>query len=414
MNSSQLAALGLSLIRISVFTLYALAGVICWRKLFPRLSITARRLSGIFFVAQLVVIAMALRDQPPSLFEQWLWDVHDEGNVPSTLASTQLALAAGVALLTGWLARARPNWERLYFFALAIILFFVARDEYVSLHEHVDNWEKYYIALGIVVVAATLMVAARSSRSRRVWHICLLTGLALSAIGAIAFEANPLFCGRWDFLPLEGCLWAAHYEESLEFMGIWLVLVALLGQYSIFARPSHARLSFTLYVIPPLWIFLLLYNSFVPRLDLALRAEPANVQYESGAQLKGFRIDGAADGTAVWLYIAAQSRDVLGIGYSIQLVDQVTETEYARLRTKADMPVGFLIAPDYNHLYRQRLELAMPAQTQANSAYHVVLQLWREHDGDSLYEGIVASDLNRLDATKVVLGELTISAETRA
>ena len=142
MESSQLAALGLTLIRISVFFLYALVGAICSRKLFPRFSPISKQMASVMLAAQLLVIALALRDQPTSQFDHWLWNVHEEGNVPSTLASTQLALVAIVALLTAWLSKARPTAERLYLVAIGLIFIFLARDEYTSIHEHIENWGK--------------------------------------------------------------------------------------------------------------------------------------------------------------------------------------------------------------------------------------------------------------------------------
>lgn len=201
MSNPERVLLGVTLIRISVFVLYALVGAISYRRLFPRLSPFCRRLAAVMLVAQVAVIFLAIPDHPISDFDRWLWDVHEEGKIPATLASAQLALVAGAALTTAWLARARPAWQRLYLVGIALVFLFIARDECISLHERIDNWERYYIPLGVLVAAATALVAYRSAGSARVWHLCLLVGRAISAMGAIPLESNPLFCGRWDFLP---------------------------------------------------------------------------------------------------------------------------------------------------------------------------------------------------------------------
>ena len=266
-DSAELTTLGIALIRISVFFLYALVGAVSFWRLFPRLSPISQRIAGSMLVAQIIVIMLGFQNQASSSFDLWLWDVHEEGNVPATFASTQLALVAGVALVAAWLAKARATWQRLYLVAIGLVFIFIARDEYVSLHEHTANWERYYLALGVLVAAATALVAARSARSMRVWHLCLLTGLAISATGAIAFEAHPLFCGRWDFLPLDGCNWAQHYEESLEFLGIWLVLVGVLGQFSAAAPSPKRHIRIALYALPPLWVLLLVHNALIPALS---------------------------------------------------------------------------------------------------------------------------------------------------
>ena len=411
MDSIQLTALGITLIRLSVFVLYALVGVVCWRKFFPRLSPMARRLASILFVAQLFVIAMALRDEPASLLDRWLWDVHEEGNIPTMLASAQLALAAGAALLRAWLARARPTGERAYFLALGAVLAFVARDEYISLHEQIDNWERYYIAVGLALAAATGLVAGRAPRQQRVEYVCLLTGLGMSAVGAIAFEANPLFCDRWDFLPLDGCVWAAHYEESLELLGIWLALIGLLSLLSAQPGAAHAHIRLSLFALPPLWILLLLSNAWLPRLELALLAQPADASYESGLRLLGYRVEGGKDGVAVWLYVGAQSQDYYGVGYSIQLVDRVSDAVYASAHAQADAPVGFLITPDYNHIYRQGLNVSLPRDIATDGTVLVALRLWRERDGERIDQEAVASDLELLDDSQVALRELVLSAD---
>lgn len=322
MSNHERVFLGLTLIRVSVFVLYALAGAICYRRLYARLSPFCGRLAAGMLFAHAAVIFLAIPQHPSSVFDQWLWDVHEEGNIPATLASAQLSLVAGAALITAWLARARPGWQRLYLLGIGLIFLFVARDEYVSLHERIDNWERYYMVLGVLVAAATAYVAYRSARGSRIWYLCMLVGLAMSATGAIPLESNPLFCGRWDFLPLDGCHWTHHYEESLEFLGIWLVLVGLLGQLSEAAPAPGRSLRAALLALMPLWILLLMLSSLMPRLELPFLAIPSDVQFESRLRLRGYRIDQGAEGITLWLYAASRTPDYLDQGYSLHIVDQ--------------------------------------------------------------------------------------------
>lgn len=59
---------------------------------------------------QLLVIAMSTVYQHRNDLTGWLWRLDREANMPSTLASTQLALIGAVALLTGWQSKARTPW----------------------------------------------------------------------------------------------------------------------------------------------------------------------------------------------------------------------------------------------------------------------------------------------------------------
>ena len=254
MNSSELLVSVDTLIRIFVFLLYASVVLISYWKLMPRLSPTSRRLASAMLAAQVLVIAVSLdsREASPS-YSKWLWHLDVEWNIPSTLASTQLALVGCAALITAWFAKAQPTWQRLYLVAISLVFLYLARDEYFEVHEVIQNWERYYAAGGVFVAAATAAVSVRSPR--RVWHLCLLTGLAMSAAGAIGLDSIPLIwhtgiyprvpavCGSLGFLHIDGCLYLIWFEETLEFLGIWLTLLAILGQFSDTAPPPASSES---------------------------------------------------------------------------------------------------------------------------------------------------------------------------
>ena len=119
-----------ALIRIFVVVLYLPACLITYRWLFPRLSPTSRRLAGVMLVAQVTVIVVSLGIQSSLSIETWLWDLKSEWNIPATLASTQMALVSGIALVTAWFARARPVWQRLYLVATGLVFMLLALDEH--------------------------------------------------------------------------------------------------------------------------------------------------------------------------------------------------------------------------------------------------------------------------------------------
>ena len=415
MNNSEFLLASDEIIRIFIFLLYAPACVLSFWRLIPRLSRSAARLASLMLLAQLLVVVLALEVQATSQYDRWLWDLHEEWNVPATLASTQLAMVGGVALMTAWLAGARPARERLYLAATGCVFIFLGLDEYLALHEFVAGWELYYIALGLAVVAATLLVARRSPRRTWVWHGCLLFGLALSVMGAMAFNAIPPACDSFGPLPVAGCLEFYFQEECQELLGIWFTLVAMLGHFSDSAERPRRFAKMLLFALPVLWILVLLLNSLIPRLEVRLFAQPAAVEYESGIALRGYTLRHLGASTRARLYVSAQQRKLLGLGYSIHLVDQVSGESVASLDEWSDRQHGFWIfGPSYAAVFGQWMQVHLPPEAPANRALSVVLTLWRKKGGDFQPYEIRSSDLQLLGETQVVLGELVMPAEATA
>ena len=415
MNSADVVISSDALIRIFVLLLYVPVGLASYRLLIPRLSPTGKRLATVMLAAQALVIVVTLESRPTAAFDRWLWDFHEEWNVPATLASAQLATVGGVALLIAWLARSRPIWQRLYFVGTGLVFLFLGLDEYLALHEFIQDWEIRYIALGAAVVAATLAVAWRSPRRERIWHLCLLFGLAVSVVGAMIFNAIPVTCGDLFFLPVDGCLQFFVQEETLELIGIWLVLIAMLGHFTKAAAAPSATCRRLLYALPALWVLLLLLNSLIPRLELRLAAEPARAQFESGVTLHGYHLTRGDEAFFLRVYASGRQADYLGIGYSVHLVDQLTGESLARDDEWADHQHSFwLFGPDYQPFYRQALTLELPAQPPVNRALSLVLAIWRRQGGEYRRQATRNSDLRQHSDTQIVLDEVVIRADASA
>lgn len=421
MNNGELLVSADTLTRIFLFLLYAPVVLISYRWLMPRLSPTSRRLASAMLAGQILVIAVALEIRPGSAYERWLWNVKMEWNIPSTLASIQLALVGGVALITAWLAKARSAWHRLYLVGIGLVFLFLARDEYFKVHDGIQNWERYYAVGGVLVAAVTAAVAARSPRRAWIWHLCLLTGLAMSAAGGIGLDSIPFswdtgiyprtpICGSLGFLRLDGCIHLVWFEESLELLGIWVTLLALLGQLS----DTPPRIRRLMYTLPALWISLLFLHSLVPRLELQHLAQPAAVQFESGVHLHGYRIDSGEEAAHIQLYISVRQQN-LRVGYSIHLVDQASGESVASTNIHARRPATsrhsfWLLGPGYMPIHRQPLQITIPPGTPTNRALWVVLALWRRQGDEYAFQKIIASDHQLLNDTQVVLGELALPA----
>lgn len=403
-----------SLIRLLVLLLYVPVCLAAYRLLLPRLSPSAKRFAGGMLAAQVVVILLAAQIQPATRFEYWLWNFHEEWNIPATFAAVQLAAVGGVALLASWFARTEAALSRWYWVGIGLVFLFLAVDEYLALHEAIPEWELRYIALGAAVVAATLALAWRSAPSARKWHASLLFGLAMSVAGAMLVNALPIPCDALGPLRFEGCLEFYFLEESLEFLGIWLTLVALLGQFSDALPRATRKVRRLLYALPALAILAIFLNSLTPRLELRLLAQPASAEFRSGIHLRGFHIERSGQATTARLYLTARQADFMGLGVSIHLVDQVSGESIASRDEWVDRQHGvWLFGPDYMPTYRQRMHVTIPPQSPPNRALWVVLTLWRKKAGEFARMKIVGSDLQLLDR-QVVLSEMALPGDAPA
>ena len=402
-----------ALIRIFVILLYVSVGPIAYRWLIPRLSSTGKRLATVMLAAQLLVILPSIFTQPSSSFEAWLWHLDREWNIPATLASMQLALVAFVALVSAWLFRARPAWHRLYFVGIGLAFFLLAYDEYAVVHEFIYNWRIYYIALGAAVVVATLAVAARSPKPTWISYAYLLIGLATSAAGGLLFEST---CGNSLFEAIDRCSKHFWVEEPLEFLGIWLALIAMLIQFSDASPPPSLRVRRALLAFPVVWLLLLILSGAIHPVESYAdgSASAAQVEYESGLQLHGYLMERGKQ--HIHLFLSPGQWDFHGqslseIGYSIHLVDQVSGDSIVS-RDRVAHRRFFLLGPGYVPIYRQWVDLDHLTEAPANRAYWIVLTLWRNEGDEYVPQMIRYSDRQLLDDTQVILGELTLRAES--
>lgn len=389
--------------------------LVAYWRLIPRLSLDAKRFAGGMLAAQILVILLAAQNQPASKFDDWLWDFHEEWNIPATFATLQLAAVGGVALLAACFGRAQAALLRWYWLGIGLVFLFLAADEYLALHEVIPEWELRYIALGATVVAATLVVAWRSARRARLWHVCLLVGLAISVAGAMLVNALPIPCGGLGFLRFEGCLEFYFLEESLEFLGIWLTLVALLGQFTD-ALPSATAIARRLmFALPAVALVAIFANSLAPQLEVRLRAQPASVEFSADIHLRAYHLERSAGETTARLYLAARQADFIGLDLSIHLVDQVTGESVASRDEWVDRQHGFwLFGPDYAPTTRQGLQVIIPPDAPRNRALWAVLTLWRKKGGKYTRQKVVSSDLQLLDDRQIVLGELALPGAASA
>ncbi len=417
MEGAELAEAGITKLRILVFLLYVAACAFAYWRLVPRLPGRYQRVCAFFLLAQILVTVVAFAFQSPSEWAGWLWHLDEEYNIASSLASTQLALVGGLALLGGWLARSRPRWQRLYMIALGLVFLYFATEEYFSFRGGFQSWALSYALLGALLAAMILAAARRAPRNERIWHICILAGLAITAIGATFVEELRHYktCQSLGLLFFDRCQ-LYFIEETLEYLGVWLTLIAMLGLFAACAPGPSIRARLAPVALPILWILLIPLWYVFHYLEAPLTAQPASITFKSSVNwrtvhLYGYRLDLTDSALNLLLYAGARGSAQRTLGFSLHLIDQASGDSLASLNRNWDRYVVPLVGPDEHKIYRQSAALDISPAVLRNRALWVALTLWRERsDGSIVYDTAMDSDLPLLNDSQVMLGEIVIPA----
>ena len=400
-----------TLLRALLFLLYAPVSLCAFRWLFPLMTPIARRLAVGVLAAQTFVMVAALVIQPRTATEEWLWNLGLEWNFASGVASTQLVLVGAVMLLTSWLAIERPTWQRICTVGMGLVFLFIALEEFLDTKYSVPDWPLHYAILGATLAAIAAIIALRSPGGMRLCFILLIIGLAIVGGGAILLDALSAICGRVVFLYVDGCLNKSILEESLEVLGSWLSLVAMLGWFSYIVPKPGPRLKQALYALPVVWILICFAISPVPGFTYSLPAEPVSVRFESGFHLYGYQSNNQGLPASSFVWVSEQSVRS-GLGFSVHLVDQVTGESIASRNEYADrVHLGFLSGKSYTPVFEQPLALQIPPRAPRNRALWVVMSVWRKSGEDFEYQKVLESDRRLLSDTQVVVDELVLRAE---
>ncbi len=401
-----------------IWLLYGAAGLAVFRWLRPGLSAGCQGLLVFALAAQIAIVSLGLYLQPQTAQQRWLWHLDAERNVVSTLSTAQLALVGWLALFTAWVAAGGLARQRLLMIFVWLVFLFLAWDEWHSVKDNYANWQRYYAALGLALAGATAFIAWHAPREARKYYACILTGLGMSAVGAIILDIVPLDC---DFfllwrIDIDGCLDLYRIEEVLELVGVWIVLAAVCGLYCDARRGERARrLGFSHFLLPPLYVLgtvavVPIANAFELRMT-----QPVDARYEKTVRLEAVGMTRDAEGYDVNLYVVANKwHRFTGLGYSLNLVDQASGEMLAQADAGAARRRSWHTALyDPTFKYVEWLRLRLPPNSPENRAMWLLFTVWREQDDGYERQRVVASDLPLLSDTQVILDEFVIRAPSQ-
>lgn len=375
--------------------------------LLPRLSRPGRGLASVMLAAQVLVIVMSQITEPAGDFQAWQWSIGREWTIESVLSSTQFALVGLVALLISWLNKAESPWRRFYLVAMALLFLYLGLDEYFAWKNYRHDWTHTYFAFGALFATFTLIVIETSPKPARQWLIIMMLGAATVAAGGIAVDNFSLkICDiNLGFIELKGCANFNILDELLELLGGWIALLAVLHRLTDFMPSATVRGGWLLYILPALWILLLLQSDAIHPLEDQIRVEPAAVEFESAAALLGYRSHLGSNNLTMNLYISPGDSDAQQLGYSLHLVDLASGSSIAGVDKLLVRHLEFYVAPGMARVYRQGAAIPLPAHKPTNRVFAIVLKIWRQEGDQYTPLQILASDHHTLNDTQVVLGE---------
>ncbi len=181
----------------------------------------------------------------------FLFNMDNEGNIPSWFASSLLLIAGMVYLFVSWLRRSAPKPSSFFFLVVGLGLIFLSLDESAGIHEKVGgilnllphtpsfrgergHWMFPYLILGLILclmffrdVFALLRALPRTSR-------LIFAGVMIFLIGAVGLEII-----SYEYLRRIASkkiyMMEVALEEFFELLGVSIIIYAglllALGDY---------------------------------------------------------------------------------------------------------------------------------------------------------------------------------------
>jgi hypothetical protein len=380
----------ITLIVITVMAVYLVAiRLIFWRFLQP----LVRKLLLSLTVIEIVWVILHLITNRDKTFFGWFFHPSSEFASGAILNSSLLLAISLICLMLTVRPHIRQGF-RLYWGFLAVTFFFLALDEYYSLHETVDLWRSLYAGFGAFVVLSSLLVYWYERENRTI--IFLLVGLGFIGFAGVFLDAFAnkapvdiaglrvgfFYCGTGIIYGIR-CQGFGIVEEFLELAGATLILTGCLsyGETNLSA-PRWLWTKRLLMAATSIWLVWTVSTFwFVPSLEARLQGEPIDLTYLDGdLSLESYRISRnvAAPGDEFDATFYFQAKGHIPDDYylSVQVLTHPDVTDVAQ----ADLQLGEWDYPSSAWIpglvVKNVTHLTLPADLPTPASYWLMVRVW--------------------------------------
>lgn len=274
---------------------------------------------------------------------------------------------------------------------------------------YMNEWYVPYAVFASLLLVVTVIYIETSPKQPRLWLLYIFSALFMLALGGVIFDGLVRVCHEFlGIVRIDGCISRVYLEETLELIGGWVALVAMLGHLADDASTSLKRATFLLALVAPVWILLLLFSSAIPRVAVQARSNHAAIVWDSGPGLHAYGIGVGDSYLSIRLHLSPSDREFDRLGYSVHLVEIQNGSVLAKIDRYAQQDLDFHIGPGYAPVFRQWVKMQLPPNIPTQTALGVMLSLWREDGGAFVPLKITSSDHKTAGETHVVLREIVL------
>lgn len=341
---------------------------------------------------------------------------HGEFNHTATFSAWVLFLTGLIAILVAFFGKQRSWWLVLHWVYIAGLFVFLSLDEYFSIHENINHWERYYIVVAGLSALVSGAIFWRVYRRQYLFLYLVLYGsMAFAAVGGVGIEE---FTGEncFNLLSSVACGETPILEETFEMLGFTAALASLmLLAEQVIEIPRWQNLKKWITGSAVVWLGILIFSYWLqPTLENNFLAVPVQARFLDGQMvLSGYRISADSikpnERFTVMLYWYIDKASSREYGYTVNLLHPETGESIARINSDIINPPTTAWFVGTTH--RTALKFLLPEDIETPVSPHVVITVWR-NSGDS-YETLNPgeTDLATFDGAPIIRDLSILSVE---